>query len=119
MRILELEAAPKVDSTLFRCGVSVGRPQVARFAVASDVPPRITEALSLGEQIHRALVSHSGPAVFLVCVSSRQPLSAGHQHAFSLSECDMERGGVKFVTLHAPMGFDDDARRALEQLRQT
>jgi CRISPR-associated protein Csb2 len=39
------------------------RPTVARFAIVSDVPPRITEALSLGERFHRALVSRcSAPA---------------------------------------------------------
>jgi CRISPR-associated protein Csb2 len=32
------------------------RPHVARFAIVGDVPPRITEALSLGERFHRALV---------------------------------------------------------------
>ncbi len=95
------------------------RPTVARFAVVSDVPPRITEALSLGERFHRALVSRCGDPVFTGCDDAGQPLVDGHQHAFHLSECDPRRGTVKFFTLYARMGFDAEARRALEQLRQT
>jgi CRISPR-associated protein Csb2 len=95
------------------------RPTVARFAVVSDVPPRITQALSIGERFHRALVSRCGASVFTGCDSLGQPLASGHQHAFYLSECEPKRGRVKFLTLYARMGFDSEARRALEQLRQT
>jgi CRISPR-associated protein Csb2 len=95
------------------------RPTVARFAVVSDVPPRITEALSLGERFHRALVSRCPASVFTGCNAAGQPLATGHQHAFYLSECDTLRGTVKFFTVYAPMGFDGEARQALEQLRQT
>ncbi len=95
------------------------RPTVARFAVVSNVPPRITEALSLGERFHRALVSRCAAPVFTGCDTAGQPLADGHQHAFYLSECDPQRGRVKFLTLYARMGFDAEARRALEQLRQT
>jgi len=95
------------------------RPTVARFAVVSDVPPRITEALSLGERFHRALVSRCAAPVFTGCDTDGKPLADGHQHAFYFSECDLQRGRVKFLTLYARMGFDAEARRALEQLRQT
>jgi CRISPR-associated protein Csb2 len=96
------------------------RPTVARFAVVSDVPPRITQALSLGERFHRALVSRCDAPVFTgLDPVTKKPFAAGHQHAFYLSECDPHRGQVKFLTLYARMGFDAEARRALEQLRQT
>ncbi|MBA2433675.1 MAG: type I-U CRISPR-associated protein Cas5/Cas6 [Chthoniobacterales bacterium] len=95
------------------------RPTVARFAVVSDVPPRITEALSLGERFHRALVSRCATPVFTGCNAAGEPLADGHQHAFYFSECDPHHGMVKFFTLYARMGFDVDARRALEKLRQT
>ena len=95
------------------------RPTVARFAVVSTVPPRITEALSLGERIHRALVARYPAPVFTGCDADGQPLAAGHQHAFYLSECDLRRGSVNFLTLYARMGFDLGARQALEHLRQT
>jgi CRISPR-associated protein Csb2 len=95
------------------------RPTVARFAIVSDVPPRITEALSLGERFHRALVSRCASSVFTGCDIDGKPLASGHQHAFYFSECDSRLGIVKFLTLYARMGFDAEARRALDQLRQT
>ena len=102
------------------------RPTVARFAIVSDVPPSITQALSLGERFHRALVSISEkicktgmPAqVFTGCDADGVPLT-GHGHTYYLSEADPLRGTVKYLTLYARMGFDDEAQRALEQLRKT
>ena len=93
-------------------------PKVARFAIVSDVPPSITQALSLGERFHRALVSRCPLPVFTGCEPDGNPLS-GHGHAYYLSEADPKRGTVKFLTLFARMGFNGEARRALEQLRQT
>jgi CRISPR-associated protein Csb2 len=119
MRTFELGAGKKVDPSSRRLITPVDSTQVARFAVVSDLPPRITEALSLGERFHRALVSRCAAPVFTGCDVAGQPLAGGHQHAFYLSECDQQRGRVKFLTLYARMGFDAEARRALEQLRQT
>ena len=93
-------------------------PTIARFAIVSAVPPGITQALSLGERFHRALVSRCPSPVFTGCNESGNPLS-GHSHAHYLSEADPDRGTVKFLTIYARMGFDADARRALEKLRQT
>lgn len=93
-------------------------PKVALFAIISDVPPSITQALSLGERFHRALVSRCSSPVFTGCDANGNPLT-GHSHAYYLSEADPLRGTVKFLTLYARMGFDADARHALEQLRQT
>ena len=95
------------------------RPTVARFAIVSQVPPRITEALSLGERFHRALVSRCPRSVFTGCNAAGEPLSTGHQHAFYLSECDFSRGTVSFLSVYARIGLDLEARQALEQLRQT
>lgn len=95
-------------------------PTVARFTVVSDVAPGITQALSIGERLHQALMSRSdGHPVF----SGRDPKtskpSQGHQHAYYLCESTKSRGTVDFVTIYAEMGFDDDARRALEAVRKT
>lgn len=93
-------------------------PTVARFAVASDVPPRLTEAVSVAERVRRALMSRSdGAPVFAGKDASGNPLR-GHQHAFVLPEANGEHGYVTHVTLHAPMGFDADARRAMDGLRR-
>ena len=94
------------------------RPTLARFAIVSDVPPSITQALSLGERFHRALVSRCPFPVFTGCDADGIPLT-GHGHTYYLSEADPLRGTVKYLTLYARMGFDDEAQRALEQLRKT
>ena len=94
------------------------RPTVARFAIVSVVPPSITQALSLGERFHRALVSRCPLSVFTGCDADGVPLT-GHGHTYYFSEADPLRGTVKYLTLFARMGFDDEAQRALEQLRKT
>ena len=82
------------------------------------MPPSITQALSLGERFHRALVSRCPFPVFTGCDADGIPLT-GHGHTYYLSEADPLRGTVKYLTLYARMGFDDEAQRALEQLRKT
>lgn len=93
-------------------------PTVARFAVASSVPPRLTEALFEADKIHKYLVKYSdGHPVFTGCDEYGLPLS-GHGHAFVLPESRDGHGHITHVTLYAGMGFDDRARQALERLRQ-
>lgn len=96
-------------------------PTVARFALASQVMPRLTDAVSLAERIHIALVSRSvGISVFTGCDESGKPLD-GHRHSFILSESNLglgkgRRGEITHITVYAPMGFDRDARRSLDNL---
>lgn len=98
-----------------------GQPTVARFAVASQVLPRLTEAISLAERIHDALVKRSdGSIAFTGCDESGRPLE-GHRHAFILSESNLglgrgRRGEITHVTVYAPMGFDLRERKALDSL---
>jgi CRISPR-associated protein Csb2 len=93
-------------------------PMVARFAVASQVPPRLTEALSVAERLHQAL-SHlsDGATVFTGCDSSKRPLQ-GHRHAYILCESLNRQGTITHVTLYAAMGFDRQARQALDHLHR-
>lgn len=94
---------------------------IARFAVASQVPPRLTDAVSFAERIHIALVSRSdGSTVFTGCDESNRPLT-GHKHAFILCESNLglgkgRRGDVTHVVIHAPMGFELQDRQALDGL---
>ncbi|MDB6155901.1 MAG: CRISPR-associated protein family [Chthoniobacteraceae bacterium] len=98
----------------------VNLPTVARFAIVSAVAPQITEALSLGERFHRALTARSdGAPVFTGCDPGKVARTDGHRHAYYLSECDEQRGEVKFLTIFAREGFNDTARGALESLRKT
>ena len=92
-------------------------PTLARFAIAGDVPPDITQALSLGNRLHLALVKWSdGSPVFTGCDENKQPLT-GHQHAFYLSEPSGPRGEIRYINIYAPMGFGPIERQALERLR--
>ena len=94
---------------------------VARFAVASQVPPRLTGAVSFAERIHLALVSRShGSTVFTGCDESKRPLT-GHRHSFIFCESNLgldkgRRGEITHVVVHAPMGFELKERRALDSL---
>ena len=96
-------------------------PTVARFAVASQVPPRLTDAISFAERIHVALASRSeGSSVFTGCDESGKPLD-GHRHAFILCESSLglgkgRRGEITHVVIHAPMGFELQDRQALDGL---
>ena len=94
---------------------------VARFAVASQAPPRLTDAISLAERIHVALVSRSdGSQVFSGCDKAKRPLE-GHRHAHILCESNLglgkgRRGEITHVVIYAPLGFGTQERRALDGL---
>lgn len=94
------------------------RPTVARFLIDGDVLPDITQALSLGERLHRALVKFSDNSlVFTGREAGGQPLT-GHRHAFYFSEPAGPRGEVRYLTVYAPAGFGPCERAALEKLRK-
>jgi len=99
------------------------KPTVARFAVASQNPQRLTSALLLADRIHLALVSISnGAEVFTGCDSSGKPLQ-GHRHAHILCESNPalgrgSQGEVTHATIYAPMGFGLQEQEALQGLRE-
>ncbi|MEJ5237883.1 MAG: type I-U CRISPR-associated protein Csb2 [Limisphaera sp.] len=95
--------------------ISRALPTVARFSLASAVPPRLTRAVSVAERIHQSLVKYSEQAPVFSGKQEGQPLE-GHQHAFILCEANGRRDAITHVTVFAPMGFDGRARRALEIL---
>ncbi|WP_428265535.1 type I-G CRISPR-associated protein Csb2 [Haliangium sp.] len=93
-------------------------PTVARFAVASKVPPRLTEAIRVAARMRQALLKRSdGAAAFAGHTADERP-ATGHQHAFILPEANGRHGHITHVTIYAPMGFDDAARRGLDRLRR-
>ncbi len=101
--------------------ISEKKPTAARFAVASQAPPRLTDAISLADRIHVALVSRSdGSPVFTGRDDNRKPLR-GHKHTFILCESNLalgkgRRGEITHVTVYAPMGFTRKDRLALDGL---
>jgi CRISPR-associated protein Csb2 len=98
--------------------VSGAPPTVARFAVSSAVLPRLTRAVSVAERIHQSLVKFSDQAPVFTGKADGRPLQ-GHRHAFIFCEANGPRDAITHVTIHAPMGFDAAARRALEILTQS
>jgi CRISPR-associated protein Csb2 len=90
-------------------------PTVARFALASTVPPGMVKALAVGEQIHTVLCNESdGHPIFTGAGSH------GHQHAHVFCESvNNPLGHITHVTVFATGGFDADAVKALRNILWT
>ena len=93
-------------------------PTVARFAVASQVLPCLTQAVSVAERIHQSLVKISGSAPVFTGLDPDGNPRHGHEHVRILCETADERGSITRITLFAPMGFDPTARYTLDKLRK-
>lgn len=105
-------------ATMVRTARGASLPTVARYAVASKVPPRLTATVSVADTMRKALMKHSdGAPVFSGRGADDQP-GHGHRHAFILPEACGRGGHITHVTVYAPMGFDDKARRALESVER-
>lgn len=95
-------------------------PTVARYRVGSTVPPRLTEAIAVGDALRKALLSKADdpvPTVFTGKDEDGQPLK-GHRHVHVIPEALGRHGQITHVTLYAPMGFDDDACLAIKRVRE-
>ncbi|VVB63123.1 Uncharacterised protein [uncultured archaeon] len=101
-------------------GCNVG-PSVARFALARQNAPRLTETISLAEKVHAALVNRSnGSPVFTGCDETGIPLK-GHRHAYIFCESNVglgrgERGEITHITVYASSGFSQKEKEAIEGL---
>jgi CRISPR-associated protein Csb2 len=104
---------PHRSSTVFQ-----RRPSVARFACSSAVLPRLTEALSVGDRLRVALMSHSDAhPVFSGRLASGE-IRTGHDHAYFASSDEDADGRIDHVLVHAREGFDEHAVFALQRLRR-
>ena len=97
-------------------------PTVARFKVHAPAPPRLTDAVAIGDRFRKALMHTSDPdnnddasPVFAGKDEEGEPFE-GHVHAHYIVESLDGDGHVSHVTVWAPMGFDDKALGALERL---
>lgn len=98
------------------------RPTVARYEIVSNVAPRITQAVSVADRVHKALCKwsdqgHGKATVFTGKDANDKPLP-DHQHAHIFCEANGERDAITHITVTAAMGFDDDARLALRRLNK-
>jgi CRISPR-associated protein Csb2 len=92
-------------------------PSVARYAIASAVLPRITQAISVAERVHQSLVKLSNNAPVFTGRDADGSLAIGHRHAHIFCESSGEhRDAITHVTVYAPMGFVARARAALKRL---
>lgn len=102
-------------------------PTFARFALSSNVLPKLTEAVSLGERFRQALMRRSqdtdGQAdpIFVgrkpdeLDEEGNSKPAEGHQHAWYLPEVN-QRGEIDHVLVYAAGGFQDQAIAALCRL---
>lgn len=98
-----------------RAAPTASGPVLARFAVDSAVLPRLTDAVSIGDRIHKTLAAHGGSS--LVGRTPDGEVAQGHGHAYVLSEADA-RGRIGGIAIYAANGFDADARATLGRLRR-
>jgi CRISPR-associated protein Csb2 len=89
---------------------------VARFALASAVLPQLTEAVKFSEKLRQALLSRSDGAPVFAGRDAGGVFLRDHRHTFILPEANGRHGRITHVTLHAEMGFEDEALRALHRL---
>ncbi|MCB1090087.1 MAG: type I-U CRISPR-associated protein Cas5/Cas6 [Verrucomicrobiae bacterium] len=94
---------------------------VARFAIASAVLPRITQTISVAERMHQTLAKRADgrdcARVFIGKETDGEPLK-GHQHTHIFCELGEKRDAIGFITLYAPMGFNHEAQRIIEEVQR-
>lgn len=94
----------------------------ARFTLYGKPLPRVEEAVRLGEDLRQAVMGLAGRLIGENAVPPELsghglPEDNPHGHAFWISEPD-ERGEVRHVLIHVPMGLSDSAVRVLTALRK-
>ncbi|MGC8726021.1 MAG: type I-G CRISPR-associated protein Csb2 [Thermoplasmata archaeon] len=96
---------------------------VARFAVSSQVPPRLTDAIHIADRIHTTLVKYSnGLPTFTGCDNLGKPLK-GHKHVYILPESNKalgkgNKGEITHVTLYFKEGIGEMERQVLDKLNK-
>lgn len=99
------------------------RPTVARFAVASNNPPQLTDTIILADRVHAALVSLSnGSRIFTGCDGQGKPLQGNrHAHVFCESNNALGKGidgEITHITIYAPAGFESEDQGAIRDLNR-
>lgn len=94
-------------------------PTTARFALGAEVLPRLEDAVAVGDRVRMALLRVSdGHPVFLGRdVEGRVVRGPWHDHAWFLPADDDADGAIDHFVVHARVGFDRAALRALARLR--
>lgn len=94
---------------------------VARFAIASTVLPRLTQALSVAERLHQTLAKRADgktcAPIFTGINAQGAPLT-GHQHTHLFCELGEKRDSIGFITLYAPGGFNTESQSVIEEVQR-
>lgn len=92
----------------------------ARYALYAKPLPRFTDAVRVGETLRMALMGRArrlfGDAIPASLSGHDLPDGNRHGHAFFLPEGNTE-GRIDHLLVHAPDGFDAQARAALAELK--
>jgi CRISPR-associated protein Csb2 len=93
------------------------KPEVAVLALSGGALPRLTDAMALTNQLHRAFVCIDPSCqVLRGCDESGDKLK-GHEHAYLLPWAN-EQGRVDHVVVYAKGGLDKQARNAIHRLQR-
>ncbi|MBL7964874.1 MAG: type I-U CRISPR-associated protein Cas5/Cas6 [Flavobacteriales bacterium] len=97
-------------------------PTMARYSVVSNVAPRITQAVSVADRVHKSLCKWSdqgqGPAPVFTGKEPDMTPRLDHAHAYIFCEANGPGDAITHITIQAPMGFDERAVYALRRLNK-
>lgn len=97
-----------------------GNYTIARFALSSNVLPRVTDALPFAEQVRRALIRNRVDTSHSEAILGKridgEPLQ-GHLHAHYLPTDENQDGRIDHLTIIAPLGFDQSDIDAIGAMR--
>lgn len=116
----------QVEYCPVRPGQQQSLPTVARFALAGDVLPLLTEAVALGERMRQAAMAHTRGvaesaetlALFSGRASDGRPRDDNHAHAFYLPADDDGDGRIDHLTVYVPAGLPPAAQKVLGRLKK-
>jgi len=95
---------------------------VARYSVLSTVAPRIIQAISIGDRVHKSLCEWSdrgrGRATVFTGLDEDGNPKSDHAHAHVFCEANGPRDTVTHITVWAEMGFDEGNCLALRSLNK-
>ncbi len=92
---------------------------VARFAVASQVPPRLTTTIHQTHKLHQSLVKFSNNHALFTGFDANGARQQGHQHAYLFAEAnDGRTDRITHLNVWIPGGITDDIQReALDRVQ--
>ncbi|MFU8802210.1 MAG: type I-U CRISPR-associated protein Csb2 [Bradymonadaceae bacterium] len=100
--------------------MSLNHVTMARFAVASQVPPRLTTTIHQTQKLHQSLVKYSDNHPLFTGRDEDGKTLQGHEHAFIFAEAnDGRTDRITHMVVWAPGGLGDEVQRqALDRVQR-